>query len=1088
MITRLPLSECVWRTIECAMTLCLAVCASAAEDAPAAPDRPPIQRRLLVNNDGTNLLWRDDLSPEMIQRHAAECPNAVTTYMLCPNGIQKLLYPSEHEELSARGALAKLVGESRDPFGEFLAALKRRGFETFISWRMNEVHNVNQPNEPDLSQFWRDHPEYRVERGANPNNWMAQCLDYGLEPVREYNLRLIFEVMEKYMPDGIELDWMRFPRHLSGSPDAVWNQRHHLTEVVARVKAKADELARQRGRPILVAVRVPSSPAGCRALGVDIGEWNRQGLIDFITASPFLSSDFSMPLAQLRRELGDRPVALYAAIEFGYAGKSHCEESIRAAALGLWDSGADGIYVFNFPCWREQQPHPFWSWVPALGDSARLRGCDLRFALINQQHRVAGIDLPVQLPVTIPPGETRVLTLSLPQSAVASDDSPDSARLDLEPAANLLCRINNKVVPIEQTFSPENLRPGDNTVALTNTNAVAVTLNLVELNLGYDPAPPVLPPNTDLCFHVAANGSDQHPGTAEQPFKTLARAVAAARTARASTESASKQVVILVRGGTHYLAEPLLLDARDANTVFRAAPGEVPVISGGRPVIGWRPDVLGRWKAKVDLLDFRQLYVNGKRAARARGDCPNDVIRYGDLEFIDAKAGFLFPDGAMANWRNQQNIELGFFNSWSHMICPVERILRDAQGKAIVLMRQPAFFLASRKEGVQAKLPAYIENAIELLDAPGEWYYDFPAQTLYYMPREAENMADITVVAPQLETLVRIEGTLDRPVRGVVFEGITFADATWLGPNRTGHIDVQANFTTDAKCLFSRDGSLVKQHNEYVKSPANVVLRAAECCRFERCTFTRLGGAGLDLEHGSRQTIVNRCDFFDISGSAIQIGDVQVTDHHPEDPRLIVRDNRVTNCRIHHVGVEFEDSVAVFAGYAQGTVITCNEIHDLPYSGISVGWGWGEEDVGGGAYEVIPFRYATPTPASGNRVERNHLYRLMQRRDDGGAIYILGNQPGTVIRENHIHDCGPGGPGGIYLDEGSGFIEITRNRVYRVATPMNYNNRAQDRIATCFEHDNFFAVLPGQPGFPDAVVRRAGPTATRPAAPQSPDQ
>lgn len=1088
MIERMTSSNGFLRMLECVLVLCFAECASTTENAPTGSDRLPIQRRLLVNNDGTNLLWRDDLTPELIQRHVEECPNAVTTYMLCPNGIQKMLYPSECEELSTRGALARLVGEGRDPFGEFLEGLKRRGFETFISWRMNEVHNVNQPNEPDLSRFWREHPEYRVERGANPNNWMAQCLDYGLEPVREYNLRLIFEAMERYEPDGIELDWMRFPRHLSGSPDAVWNQRHHLTEVVARVKAKADELARQRGRPMLVAVRVPSSPTGCRALGVDIGEWNRRGLIDFLTASPFLASDFSMPLAQLRRELGDRQVALYAAIEFGYAGKSHCEESIRAAALGLWDSGADGIYIFNFPCWREQQPHPFWSWVPALGDPARLRGCDLKFALINQQHRVGGIDLPVQLPLTIPPGETRVLTISLPRSAVASDNAPHSARLAFEPAASLVCHINDKVVSVGQTFSPENLLPGDNTVALANTNALPATLNLVELDLEYDPALPVLPPNNALYFHVDANGSDQHPGTAAQPFKTLARGIAAARTARASGENASKQVVILLHGGTHYLAEPLVLDARDANTVFRAAPGEVPVISGGRLVSGWQPDILGRWKAKVDLLDFRQLYVNGKRAIRARSDCPDDIVPYGDLEFIDAKAGFLFPDGTMADWRNQQHIELGFFNSWSHMICPVERIFRDAHGKAIVLMRQPAFFLASHKEGVRARFPAYMENALELLDAPGEWYYDRPAQTLYYMPREGENMAEITAVAPQIETLVRIEGTLERPVHGVVFEGITFSDATWLGPNREGHIDVQANFTTDAKSLFSRDGSLVKQHNEYVKSPANVVLRAAERCRFERCTFTRLGGAGLDIEHGSRQNLVNRCDFFDISGSAIQIGDVQTMDHHPDDPRLIVCDNRVSNCRIDHIGIEFEDSVGVFAGYTRGTVIACNEIHDLPYSGISIGWGWGEEDAGGGAYEVIPFRYATPTPASGNRVERNHLYRLMQRRDDGGAIYMLGNQPGTVIRENHVHDCGPGGPGGVYLDEGSGFIEITRNSVYRVATPINYNNRAQDRIATCFEHDNFFGVLPDQPGFPEAIARRAGPTANRLRTHQEPGQ
>ncbi len=575
-------------------------------------------------------------------------------------------------------------------------------------------------------------------------------------------------------------------------------------------------------------------------------------------------------------------------------------------------------------------------------------------------------------------------------------------------------------------------------------------------------------------FYVATEGSDRNSGSAAKPFRTLSKARDAVRHARESMSASGVSVAIILRGGIHRLEEPLVLDARDGGTSIRAFPGETPIISGGRVVTGWKSDVNGRWKAAVALRDFRQLYVDGRRGVRARGECPRDIARYGGTEFIDADAGFLFPEGRMAEWRNVGDLELGFFNSWSHMICRVERVTRDAHGRAVVKMRQPGFFLASRKEGVQAQSPAYIENALELLDAPGEWYYDRPAHTLYYQPREGEEMNRAVVVAPQLESLLRVEGTLDRPVRGLVLEGLTFAEGTWLGPSRSGHIDVQANFSTDAASLFSRDGWVVKQHNEYVKSPANVVLRAAEGCRFERCTFTRLGAAGLDVEHGSHNNEVTGCRFFDISGSAIQIGDVQAADHHPDNPRLVVHDNRVTNCRIHAIGTEFEDSVGVFAGYTHGTVIAHNEIHDLPYSAVSVGWGWGEEDAGGGAYAVIPFRYSTPTPAGANKIEGNLIHHVMQRRDDGGAIYMLGNQPGTVIRENYLHDCGPGNPGGIYLDEGSGFIEITRNRVHGVTTPMNYNNRAQDRIATCSEHDNFFGELTDVTPAADAIVGDAG--------------
>jgi len=62
---------------------------------------------------------------------------------------------------------------------------------------------------------------------------------------------------------------------------------------------------------------------------------------------------------------------------------------------------------------------------------------------------------------------------------------------------------------------------------------------------------------------------------------------------------------------------------------------------------------------------------------------------------------------------------------------------------------------------------------------------------------------------------------------------------------------------------------------------------------------------------------------------------------------------------------------------------------------------------------------------------------------------------GTIIRGNHIHD-NRGIPGGVYLDQGSGFIEVTGNVIYNVFRPMNYNNKAQNRIATCKEHDNWF--------------------------------
>lgn len=97
----------------------------------------------------------------------------------------------------------------------------------------------------------------------------------------------------------------------------------------------------------------------------------------------------------------------------------------------------------------------------------------------------------------------------------------------------------------------------------------------------------------------------------------------------------------------------------------------------------------------------------------------------------------------------------------------------------------------------------------------------------------------------------------------------------------------------------------------------------------------------------------------------------------------------------------------------------------------------------------------------------------MLLRTDGAGIYTLSNQPGTVIQGNLIHDA-VGSRGGIYLDEGSGFIEVTSNVVYNVVIPIFFNNQAQGRIDTCNSHDNHVGARPGDPNYPADLAASAG--------------
>lgn len=575
-------------------------------------------------------------------------------------------------------------------------------------------------------------------------------------------------------------------------------------------------------------------------------------------------------------------------------------------------------------------------------------------------------------------------------------------------------------------------------------------------------------------FHVATNGNDAYPGSETRPFATIERAQQAVR---AINGQMTADIVVVLHGGTYRIGQTIVFDAADSgfsghNAIYRAAKNETPILSGGKTIVGWQPDEKGRWKAPSPLDNFRQLYVNGVRATRARGEKP------AELE-LSGNDGYTTSAVAMADWRNPGDIELCYVVIWCHTRCKVQSIRREGD-HAKIAMLQPHFGNAKVKQGMNIVNPEYldgiyVENALELLDTPGEWYLDRTAKTVYYLPRPGEDMAKIETIAPAVEKIVELRGTLEKPVHNIRFEGITFEHGGWLLPSEIGFVDLQANFVLDWKRPYDPDDA----DPDTVKSPSNIVCHATKSIVFERCTFCRLGSGGVDLEFGSQDNAIVGCEFRDISASAVQVGDVLKDDHHPDDPRKIVKNNTIANNSIHDCGVEYLGSVGVFAGYTEGTVIAHNEICNLPYSGISVGWGWGFEDAGGRestAYAANHYvnPYTTPTTAKDNRIEYNNLHGVMAKMNDGGAIYTLGNLPGTIIRGNWIHDCPPANRGwchGIYFDQGSGFIESTGNLIYGIPSLVNHNNLAQDRNATCNEHDNFVGVKPEEH---ESILENAG--------------
>jgi hypothetical protein len=293
-------------------------------------------------------------------------------------------------------------------------------------------------------------------------------------------------------------------------------------------------------------------------------------------------------------------------------------------------------------------------------------------------------------------------------------------------------------------------------------------------------------------------------------------------------------------------------------------------------------------------------------------------------------------------------------------------------------------------------LPAWLENAYELLDSEGEWYLDRGAGVLYYKPRAGEDLAAAQVVAPRLETLVLAGGSADAPVEHLRFEGLTFTYAGWLGPSTSdGYVGLQTgyHFTGSPEHL--------------VAMPAHLDFRAAREVRFERDVFEHLGADALHFGQGSQGDSVVGCRFEDVSGAAIHLGDVE--EPEPADPRRRNREITVQNNYIARIGVEYFDAPGIFAAYLERLVVDHNELYDLPYSGIALGWGWGK-----------------PSYARDNTVSQNYIHDFTKVLRDSAAIYTLGAQPGTAIRGNSVWQ-GWNAFGCLYPDEGSAGMTWTGN-------------------------------------------------------------
>ena len=560
-------------------------------------------------------------------------------------------------------------------------------------------------------------------------------------------------------------------------------------------------------------------------------------------------------------------------------------------------------------------------------------------------------------------------------------------------------------------------------------------------------------------YYVSPTGNDNNPGTISEPFLTITKARDVVRTLSGNMAG---DIYIYLRGGNYNITSTITFGPQDSGTngyriYYKAYEGETPVLNGATKVTGWTLHSGNIYKAQLNRsTKLRNLYVNDQRASMtkktvtARGG-------YGTYSVTAGQASWAWTSGSKSDGvqynladvpdfaSNKDDLEIVNGTTWNENIVCTRDVITS--GNSRVLLLQQPYGAIAQTPGWGAAFAASgthtIYNAFEFLNSPGQFYFDKTTKTLYYYIRPGENMETADVEAPVVEKLIEIAGTsTTNRVKNITFQGITFANTDYGLVNVAGSRGKATCQAAQAFIAFYNDNWHNTKYDLVDTLPGMINVSSSDSINFIRNIIKHSGSDGISMVNDVINSNIIGNYITDITSSGITVG-------HPQHVYIGNGGNRakyatgvegvcksinITNNMLYDTSTApgFGGCAAITVYFGDTVKITYNHVQSTAYNGIHLGWGW--------------CNFLDSTTCKNNTISYNRIIDTLTRLHDSGAIYTIGQMPGTNINENYVRGIPPATSGptyGLHNDEGTAYINENDN-VLDIDPGVKYTINCED--------------------------------------------